>query len=48
LFTVLRWADLFGLDIARFGALRAFIARVGARPAVEQALAAEGLLKQAA
>lgn len=45
LFTVLNWSNVVGLDMAPWPALQAFSARVAARPAVQAALAAEGLLK---
>jgi glutathione S-transferase len=48
LFTVTRWAAGVDLDLTAFPALRAFQERVAARPAVQAALAAEGLLKQKA
>jgi glutathione S-transferase len=41
---VLGWARFAKLDIAGLANLQAFIARVGARPAVREAMAAEGLL----
>ena len=43
LFVVLGWARFVKLDIARLSHLQAFIARVAARPAVREALRAEGL-----
>jgi glutathione S-transferase len=45
LFTVASWADHVQLDLSDWPALQAFLARVGARPAVQQALRDEGLLK---
>jgi len=48
LFTVLRWASPLKVDLAPFPALTQFIARVEARPGVQKALAAEGLIKAAA
>jgi glutathione S-transferase len=41
LFTVLRWAPLFGIDLNQWPALTRFQARVDQRPAVKAALAAE-------
>lgn len=41
LFTVLRWGQWTGVDIAQWPSLIAFLDRVGARPAVKAALAAE-------
>lgn len=45
LFTVTRWANGVKLDLSAFPQLRAFQERVAARPAVQAALSAEGLLK---
>jgi glutathione S-transferase len=44
LFTVLGWADYHKLDLAPWPALVEFRSRVAARPAVQQALKAEGLI----
>ncbi|WP_223570280.1 glutathione transferase GstA [Pseudomonas sp. BF-R-26] len=41
LFTVLRWTQVFGIDLNRWPALARFQARVDSRPAVKAALAAE-------
>ena len=43
LFTVLGWARLIKLELAPWPNVTAFQARVGARPAVQRALKAEGL-----
>ena len=43
LYTVTRWAAPLKLDISGFANLAAFMARMAARPAVQQALKAEGL-----
>jgi glutathione S-transferase len=45
LFTVASWGKYVGLDIAPMKNLSAFMGRVAARPAVQAALKAEGLLK---
>jgi len=45
LFTVAGWGKMVGVDIAPLPHLSAFMARVAARPAVQEALKAEGLLK---
>lgn len=45
LFTVTNWAKPTGVDIAGFANLQAWHARVAARPAVQDAMKAEGLLK---
>lgn len=47
LFVMLSWANHLGLDLARQPGLVAFSQRVHARPAVQAALAAEGLAKAA-
>jgi glutathione S-transferase len=48
LFTVVNWTNFHAIDISSFKNLSAFQARVAARPKVQEALVAEGLLKQAA
>jgi len=45
LFTVSRWSPFVGVDITGLANVNAFIARVNARPAVQEAIKAEGLLK---
>jgi glutathione S-transferase len=45
LFTAINWCQFVGLDPSPFKNLTAFMARVGARPAVQAALKAEGLMK---
>ena len=45
LFTVTNWAKSVGVDISGFKNLGAFMGRVAARPAVQEAMKAEGLLK---
>lgn len=45
LFTVLGWADLVELSLANWPVLGEYRARIAARPAVQQALRTEGLLK---
>jgi glutathione S-transferase len=45
LFTVTNWAKHVGIDISGFKNLGAFMGRVAARPAVQEAMKAEGLLK---
>jgi glutathione S-transferase len=45
LFVVAGWGKHVGVDISGMTYLGAFMARVGARPAVQAALRAEGLLK---
>lgn len=45
LFTMLAWAERMKIDLSGFGNLMAYKARVAARPKVQEALGAEGLLK---
>jgi len=45
LFTVLSWSKHVGIDLSGRPNLGAFMGRVGSRPAVQDALRAEGLLK---
>ena len=45
LFTVLSWSPRLGVDLAKYHVLTAYIARVGHRPKVQEALKAEGLIK---
>jgi glutathione S-transferase len=45
LFTVAGWGAHVGVDIKHLPALSAYLARVAARPAVQEAMKAEGLLK---
>lgn len=46
LFTVTQWAGFLKLDLSELANLTAFQARVAARPAVQEAMAAEGLVKK--
>jgi glutathione S-transferase len=48
LFTVVNWTNFHKIDLKPYPNLQAFMQRVAARPAVQQAMQAEGLLKQAA
>jgi glutathione S-transferase len=45
LFTVAGWGKYVGVDISGLANLSAYLGRVAARPAVQEALKAEGLLK---
>lgn len=48
LFTMLSWAERMKFDLAALPNLLSYKARVGARPAVQEALVKEGLMKAAA
>lgn len=45
LFTVSNWSKFVGLDLSEYKNLTAYLARVAARPAVQEAMKAEGLIK---
>ena len=45
LFTILGWANYFKLDMSKWPTLKEYADRIGARPAVMQAMKAEGLIK---
>jgi glutathione S-transferase len=45
LFVVAGWGKHVGVDLSDFAQLKTYLARVGARPAVQAAMKAEGLLK---
>ena len=44
LFTVLRWSSRVDIDVAKWPNLKAYMDRVGARPKVQAAMKAEGLI----
>jgi glutathione S-transferase len=46
LFTVLRWCEGMGIELAKWPALQRYVERVGARPKVIEAMAAQGLVKK--
>lgn len=48
LFTVVNWSKFQNIDIAKWPNLKAFMDRVAARPKVQEAMQAEGLIKAAA
>lgn len=45
LFVVVNWSNIVGFDLNPFPKLKEYMARVAARPAVQAAMKAEGLLK---
>jgi glutathione S-transferase len=45
LFTVLNWCQWLGIDIAKWPVLQAYVTRVAARPNVQEAMKAVGLVK---
>ena len=45
LFTVLRWSPRIGIDLSKWKNITAYIDRVAARPKVQEAMKAEGLLQ---
>ena len=45
LFTTCSWCKYVGVDISTLSHLQSYMARVAARPAVQEALKAEGLIK---
>jgi glutathione S-transferase len=45
LFTVLNWTNLHKIDLAKWPNIKSYVARVAARPAVQETLKAEGLHK---
>lgn len=45
LYTVLNWSRPHKIDLAQWPGIHAFVARIGARPQVREAMRAEGLLK---
>jgi glutathione S-transferase len=44
-FVVIGWCNMVGVDLSKWKNVNAFLARVGARPAVQAAMKAEGLIK---
>jgi glutathione S-transferase len=47
-FVVLNWTNFLGIDLSKYPNIQDFQARVAARPKVQEAMAAEGLVKKAA
>lgn len=48
LYTILRWSPFVGIDLAKWPVVAAYKARVESRPHVNEALIAEGLIKEPA
>ena len=44
LFTVLNWTNIHKIDLAKWPNIKAYTARIGARPKVQETMRAEGLL----
>lgn len=44
-FTIINWCNFLGISLAAYPRVQAYMARIAARPAVQDALRAEGLLK---
>ena len=47
-YTIVNWSNFLGISLKAYPALSAYLLRVAARPKVQEALGAEGLLKKAA
>jgi glutathione S-transferase len=45
LFVTLSWSDHAGFDLGQFPRIKEYVARIGARPAVQAAMRAEGLIR---
>jgi len=45
LFTVLRWSPRIEIDLAKWPNVKAYVDRVAARPRVQEAMKAEGLVQ---
>jgi len=45
LFTVLNWTNYLKIDLSRWKPLKSYLERIGSRPAVRDAMRAEGLLQ---
>ena len=45
LFTVLNWTNMLKLDVSKWPNIKAYMARVAARPKVQETMKAEGLIK---
>jgi glutathione S-transferase len=47
-FTILRWSPMLAVDLAPFPAIEAYLSRIAARPQVQAAMLAEGLVRRLA
>jgi glutathione S-transferase len=47
-FTIISWSNFLKVDLAPFPRIRDYLARIAARPSVQEAMAAEGLIRKAA
>jgi len=45
LFTVLNWTTMHQIDVSKWPNIKAYMARIGGRPKVQETMKAEGLLK---
>jgi glutathione S-transferase len=45
MFVVVRWSDRIGFDLGPFPRIREYLARIAARPSVQAAMKAEGLIR---
>jgi hypothetical protein len=45
LFTVINWTNIHKIDLAKWPNIKAFMARIGARPKVQETMKAEGLVQ---
>ena len=45
LFTVINWTNVHKIDLAKWPNIKAFMARIGARPKVQETMKAEGLVQ---
>lgn len=45
-FTIIRWSRMLDVDLTPFPAIETYLARIAARPAVQDAMMAEGLIRR--
>ncbi len=46
LFTTFNWTNMLKIDLGKWPNIKNFVARFAARPAVQETMKAEGLIKQ--